>query len=102
MKTTTATGAVEELPEDKAERALLAVTEIRRLLTKPKRPYTFASDKQPKKWTVELEMPSILAGEAGKIVSILKKYRFGPVQPKKTAPCICGSKKPFKACCRAR
>lgn len=88
------------LPEDPESRALLAINEIRRVLTKPRRPWSFDEKRGKKKWVLIFEPPSMLMGESGKMVSILNKYGFKPVRPKKNAPCICGSKKKWKDCCR--
>ena len=61
---------------DKAERALRAVTELRKLLTKK---VLTGRDKPP--FRLELEPPSSLLREHWQVIRILKQNGFGPWDP---------------------
>ena len=64
--------------DDKAVRALRVVLALRKLLTKKK-----LTGRRDPAYRIELDSPSILDGEAGRVVSILTENGFGPWLPKK-------------------
>lgn len=66
--------------EERAEAALRAVNELRKLLTKQ-----HLTGRKDPAFTLDLDPPSTLLNEQWLIVKILKKNGFGPWNPKKTS-----------------